>query len=75
MTVRIKNWWNNLWIREDEFDESLDLDGTYLQKVGLFSDKGRKYLQDLVVRREVAHHREMKLSDEEHEAKNKRNEP
>lgn len=53
--VRLRHFWRTLWIREDEFHRSLDLDVDYL---GLLSEKERvHYFHDLERRREVAHNR------------------
>jgi len=53
--VGIKNRWNKLWIRKDEFHSSLDLDG---EAMGYMNEKEReKYIMDLVRRRNIAHER------------------
>ena len=53
--VGIKNRWNKLWIRKDEFHSSLDLDG---EVMGYMNEKEReKYIMDLVRRRNIAHER------------------
>ena len=53
--VGIKNRWNKLYIRKDEFHSSLDLDG---EAMGYMNEKEReKYIMDLVRRRNIAHER------------------
>ena len=53
--VGIKNRWNKLYIRKDEFHSSLDLDG---EAMGYMNDREReKYIMDLVRRRNIAHER------------------
>lgn len=53
--VGIKNRWNKLWIRKDEFHSSLDLDGEAMMYM---NEKEReKYIKDLVRRRNIAHER------------------
>jgi hypothetical protein len=53
--VEIKNRWNKLYIRKDEFHSSLDLDG---EAMGYMNEKEReKYTMDLVRRRNIAHER------------------
>jgi hypothetical protein len=53
--VGIKNRWNKLYIRKDEFHSSLDLDGEAME---LMNEKEReKYVMDLVRRRNISHER------------------
>ena len=53
--VGIKQKWNKLYIRKDEFHSSLDLDG---EAMGYMNEKEReKYINDLVRRRNIAHER------------------
>lgn len=54
--VKFRVWWNELWIRRDEFHESLSLDAEaqmYMEK-----DSRTQYVERLICRRQVAHNRD-----------------
>jgi len=54
-------WWYRLYIRKDEFHHSLDLDHKVMLNM---NDKERKkYLDDLVKRREIAHKRDLRRNN------------
>lgn len=54
---RPKLWWDRLYIREDEFHHSLDMDANIMMDM---NERDReKYIADLVRRRQIAHDREM----------------
>lgn len=55
--ARIRQGWYRLWVRKDEFHESLSLDIDYYQI--LSKDDRIKYMKDLVRRREIAHQRDL----------------
>jgi len=53
LRTRIKIAWDKLWIREDEFHSSLDMD---INSMLDMDDKERDdYLKDLTKRRNIAH--------------------
>ena len=54
---RILFWWHRLWIRKDEFHSSLDMDGAAMLEMN--KQERKKYLADLVRRREIAHQRDL----------------
>lgn len=55
--LKIKTPWNKLWLRDDEFHSSLDMDGEAMMYM---SDEEReKYVIDLVKRRNEAHERDL----------------
>jgi len=65
INVRIWNgglllWWYRLWIRKDEFHQSLDIDSELLMM--LKKDKRKEYLHDLKIRRDIAHQRDFPKS-------------
>jgi hypothetical protein len=49
-------WWNRLWIRKNEFDSSLDMDIEAMR--GMNEEKEKRYLDNLVRRRSIAHKRD-----------------
>ena len=49
--------WHKLFIREDEFDNSLDMDGYAM--LDMNKEDRKKYLNDLTRRRRIAHERDM----------------
>jgi hypothetical protein len=54
---KIKIWWDNLWIREDEFHPSLDIDViamSYMTK-----RQQENYLSKICQRRQIAHERDL----------------
>jgi len=54
-------WWHRLWIRENEFDRSLRLDpGAILE---MDEEERKKYIRDLVRRRNTAHERDLARED------------
>lgn len=54
---RLKLWWYQLWIRENEFHRSLNID---IEAVLVMNDHEKdNYMFDLVRRREIAHNREI----------------
>lgn len=53
---RILLWWYRLWIRKDEFHDSLDID---LGAAFVMNDEElKKYKEDLYRRRDIAHRRD-----------------
>ena len=52
---RIRVWWNFLWIRKDEFHNSLNMDGSAMLTMN--EKQKERYLSELVKRREIAHER------------------
>lgn len=55
MFYKLRLWWNQLWIREDEFHQSLNIDTKSLRKM---KPEGRKdYFIDLERRRTIAHNK------------------
>ncbi len=50
-------WWNRAWIRKDEFDQSLNMDARVL--VDMSEEDRKKYISDLVRRRNIAHERDL----------------
>jgi hypothetical protein len=51
----MRYWWCRLWVREDEFHPSLDLDSEVI--LSLPANGWKKYSIDLVKRRDKAHNR------------------
>ena len=49
--------WNKLWVRKNEFDKTLDMDGEML--IHMNEKEREKYMMDLVKRRNIAHERGM----------------
>ena len=49
--------WHKTFIREDEFDNSLDMDGYAMMDMN--KEDRKKYLNDLTRRRRIAHERDM----------------
>lgn len=59
----LKMWWYKLWIHEDEFHKSLDMD---LNAMLVMNQKQlEKYWADLARRCDIAHRREFKEEIEE----------
>jgi hypothetical protein len=56
-----KLWWDRLWIREDEFHQSLSMDAEMMSE--MTPGEQKEYLEDLVKRREIAHQRDMARRD------------
>ncbi len=57
---RLRLWWHKLWIREDEFHESLNMD---IEAMLVMNKKEREaYIKDLIKRRDIAHRREVERS-------------
>lgn len=54
---RPRQWWHRLWIRRDEFHPSLAMDTRLLTVLN--TEDRRRYLADLVRRRDIAHRRDM----------------
>lgn len=50
-------WWHKAWIRNDEFDRSLDLDAAAMMRMNK-ADR-EKYMADLMRRRNLAHERDL----------------
>jgi hypothetical protein len=50
-------WWHRLYIRKDEFHRSLNMDGAAMLEMN--EKERKKYLADLVHRREIAHQRDL----------------
>jgi hypothetical protein len=53
----LKLSWHRLWIRKNEFHQSLSLDWEAIEEISL--EKKRKYLEDLDRRRHLAHVRDL----------------
>lgn len=54
---RPRLWWRRAWIRKDEFDPSLNMDSRVL--VAMNEKDRKKYISDLVRRRNIAHERDL----------------
>jgi len=55
--IGIKLKWNKLWIRKNEFHNSLNIDG---EAMFYMNEKQReRYINDLVKRRNIAHERDL----------------
>lgn len=54
---RPRQFWNRLYIRKDEFHKSLDLDLKLM--MDLNKEDQKKYLLDLIRRRDIAHRRDL----------------
>lgn len=61
MRYSIRHYWYFLWIREDEFHKSLDIDVEYIQNCRANLNE---HLNDLSRRRQIAHDRDIRKSDE-----------
>jgi len=61
IVLRLKFWWNRLWIRKDEFHSSLDSDFRIMS--ALSSEGRREYGKDLARRRWIAHERDLERDD------------
>ena len=53
-------FWNRLWIRKDEFHSSLEMDARAMLEMD--KEERKKYINDLVKRRQIAHDRDMEAS-------------
>ena len=51
-------WWNRLWIRKNEFHQSLDIDFEAMSY--MTREQQECYLTELTKRRMIAHERDMK---------------
>jgi hypothetical protein len=58
---RIKLFWNRLWIRSDEFHQSLDMDVAAMLE--MTSEEQAEYLKDLARRRRLAHCEDLRRTD------------
>lgn len=59
MFKKIKNWfWFNFIIKENEFDKSLNLNG--FKMVNMSREDRKKYLENLIKRRNLAHELDLK---------------
>ena len=58
---RPRLWWNKLYIREDEFDKSLNLNGYAM--LSMNKEDRKKHLSDLCKRRQIAHDRDIEQKD------------
>lgn len=54
---RPRLWWHRLWIRTDEFHHSLNMDVAALARMN--DTDSKKYLEDLVRRRDLAHNMDL----------------
>jgi len=54
---RPKLFWNSLFIREDEFHTSLDMDAFVM--LDMNKEDKSKYIRDLCKRRDIAHNRDL----------------
>lgn len=52
----IKLWWYRLWIRGDEFHVSLSIDAIAMSV--MTEEERREYIDDLILRRNIAHKRQ-----------------
>ena len=50
-------FWHRLWVRKDEFHKSLDMNGVAMLEMN--KKERKKYITDLVRRREIAHQRDI----------------
>lgn len=57
MRIRLRLWWHGLWIREDEFHASLDMDDAAMKYMDVH--QLADYLRDLFNRRKIAHNRDI----------------
>ena len=57
MRIRLRLWWHRLWIREDEFHASLNMDAEAMECMS--SGQLADYLKDLLRRRKIAHNRDI----------------
>jgi hypothetical protein len=55
--VRLKLWWDRLWVRKDEFHSSLDFNITAM--LGMTISEREEYIKDLIRRRSIAHERDL----------------
>ncbi|OQB09009.1 MAG: hypothetical protein BWY21_00968 [Parcubacteria group bacterium ADurb.Bin216] len=54
-------WWHRLWIRQDEFHKSFDID---LEAMSCMSREEQEYyLAELTKRRNIAHERDIKSQE------------
>lgn len=51
-------WWYRLWIREDEFHQSLSMDVKAIFEMN--KEEEKEYREDLMRRRRIAHQRSLK---------------
>ena len=58
LKAHIRQWWYGLFVREDEFHKSLEMDLVYM--LCLSEKEEEKYLTDLSVRREIAKYRSLR---------------
>ena len=57
MPHRPKLFWNKLWVREDEFHSSTDMDHRVL--LAMNKEDRKTYIADLCRRRQIAHDRDL----------------
>lgn len=55
--VHIRQWWYELWIRKDEFHQSLDMDFMVLAHMN--EGERNKYAEAIVRRRNIAHEKSL----------------
>jgi len=55
--ISLRLWWHRLWIRKDEFHESLVMDSEAMLE--MTQEECDKYRADLCRRRQIAHQRDM----------------
>ncbi len=55
--IKLRHFWDCLWVRKDEFHKSLEMNTEYM--TGLDHEGVRKYLGDLEKRRRIAHERDL----------------
>mgnify|MGYP001176861959 CR=1 FL=1 len=55
---RIRLFWSRLWIRKNEFHQSLDIDVEAMLTMN--EEQKESYMNDLARRRNIAHERELK---------------
>ena len=54
---RILLWWYRLWLRKDEFHNSLTMDTAALKE--MTPEEQKEYCDDLAKRRQLAHERDL----------------
>ncbi len=53
----LRNLWNRLWVRQDEFHPSLNMDVDLMLKMD--EEQRNRYINDLARRRKIAHERDL----------------
>ena len=63
---RPRLWWDSLYIRADEFDNSLSMNGYAI--LSMRKEDRTKYIKDLCRRRQIAHERDMEQKDKKNDS-------